>query len=103
MNSNASFSPIDSGPLLERELVTEKAKKPAKAYFNWWDVPHIVGNLETGELLGPGKCRESTPYRTAEIAETRARDWIRAHEEVQCPCGFGEHCYLGAYEEGKEP
>lgn len=98
----ATFKPVDDD-LLDRAPGTEKGKKPAGCWFNWWQLDKIVGNLATGELLGPGRARETIPYSSLDHAETKAREWVEMHKAFGCQCGFGEHSYLGAYEEGKQP
>lgn len=81
-----------------------KAPKPSNVWYNWWNMHRPMGHMYTGEWIGPGpKCQEQREYATKDHAETAAQDWIAAHEECQCFCGFGPHCYIGAYEEGKEP
>lgn len=79
------------------------AKEPAKAWFNRWDLPRIVGDPITGDIIGPGLVRQPRPYKSKDLAETAAHEWIDAHENLGCNCGFGPDLYKGAFEDGKRP
>ena len=93
----------DDGLDLLPEIRTTPIKEPAKVWFNWWYLHHVVGNLITGEVLGPGRVRSAVMHKSRDLAETAAMEWVEAHNAFRCQCGFGEHCYIGPFEDGTEP
>lgn len=98
------FAPVDDDNVLDRAPDKKKDPKVLKPWFNWFNKPYMAIELLSGKVVTDSVVvMHNDPHPSKDVAETAAQKIIEDHEKINCACGFGPHCYLGAYEEGTSP